>query len=134
MTETSALARIGGEEAVTRWMTLFYDRVQADPVLSPLFTGDIAVSREKQIAYMIEFLGGEARYTEQYGKPFLRFKHRHVRIGQPERDAWLKHFMDTMRETVEDQEMIVVVETMITPIADAMINHKPDQKDAYFFN
>jgi len=128
------LNRIGGEEAVGRWMTLFYDQVARHPVLAPLFTADLNVSREKQTAYMIEFLGGPANYTETYGKPFLRFRHRHVKIGQPERDAWFELFMGTLREVTEDQELIRIIEAAIAPIADAMINHKPDQKDAYFFN
>ena len=128
------LARLGGEEAVARWMTLFYDRVKTNSVLFPLFQEDLSVSREKQTAYMVEFLGGEAKYTEKYGKPFLRFRHRHVQIGQPERDAWLALFMETLLEITEDQEVISTIEAAVTPIANAMVNHKPGQQDAYYFN
>ena len=130
----SKLEIIGGEAVVADWMQRFYDRVAKNPVLIPLFPSDLTASREKQTAYMVEFLGGEKRYTEKYGKPFLRFRHRKISIGIPERDAWMNLFMETLREVCQDQSFIAGLESEIGPIATAMINHDPEKKDAYFFN
>ena len=128
------LAQLGGEAGVTRWMTRFYDLVAEHALLAPLFTQDIAVSRDKQIAFMVEFLGGPAKYTEQYGKPFLRFKHRHIAIGQPERDAWMELVMGSLAEITSDTSLIESLRSRLGSLADAMINHDPDKKDAYYFN
>ncbi len=134
ITETdSELARLGGEETIGRWMALFYEKIGEHPLLAPMFPS-LAESREKQIDYMVEFLGGPKRYTEKHGKAFLRFKHRHVKIGQPERDAWLALFLQTLREITDDPAMIEQIEARIAPIATAMINHRPEKEDSYYFN
>lgn len=128
------LEQLGGEAAVVRWMTRFYDLVAEHSLLAPLFTQDIAVSRDKQIAFMVEFLGGPAKYTEQYGKPFLRFKHRHITIGQRERDAWMDLVMSSLAEITSDAPLIESMRSRLATLADAMINHDSGKKDAYFFN
>ncbi len=128
------LEELGGEEGIQRWMERFYQRIAAHDLLAPLFTADITVSRDKQVAFMTEFFGGPPRYSERYGKAFLRFKHRHVRIGRPERDAWMELLMATLMETGADQPLAVEVERRVAVMADAMINHKPEKKDAYYFN
>ena len=128
------LERLGGETGIAHWMELFYDRVAQNPILKPIFPGDLSESRKKQTAYMIEFLGGPKRYTEAYGKPFLRFKHRHFRIGVQERDAWMEAFLGSMREVTEDAGLIAEMEAAVGAIATAMVNHHPEKKDAYYFN
>ena len=130
----SELEQLGGEAGIRKWMTLFYGAVPDHPVLAPLFTADLAISLERQTAYMIEFFGGPAKYTESYGKPFLRFRHRHIRIGEPERDAWLALLLKTLEEVTSDEDLIESVRRKIEPIATAMINHHPEKKDAYYFN
>lgn len=128
------LARIGGEEGVARWITRFYEMIAAHPRLASLFTQDLMVSRDKQIAFMVEFLGGPAKYTEQYGKPFLRFKHRHIKIGREERDAWMELVMVSLAEVTSDTALIEELRSRLTFLANAMINYRPDKKDAYYFN
>ena len=128
------LTRLGGEEGVVRWMTLFYDMIAAHPQLASLFTRDLQVSRDKQIAFMVEMFGGPAKYTEQYGDAFLRFRHRHVKIGQEERDAWMELVMVSLAEITSDAALIEELRSRLAPLADGMINHRPDKKDAYYFN
>lgn len=125
---------LGGEEGVTRWITRFYEQLAEHPLLAGLFEQDMEVSRDKQVAFMVEFFGGPARYTEQYGKAFLRYKHRHIRIGRPERDAWMELIMACLRETGAEQGVIADVESRLAPLATAMVNYDPEKKDAYYFN
>lgn len=137
MTEPAAetlLDRLGGEPVVARWVEAFYDAVAADPLLRPLFPEDLTESREKQFAFFVEMLGGPRRYTDKYGPAFLRFKHRHVRIGRPERDAWMAHAMETLRAAAPDDRIVADIEAKIAPLADHMINHHPERKDAQYFN
>lgn len=129
-----ALELLGGEAGITRWITRFYDMIAAHPLLAPLFTRDINLSRDKQIAFMVEFLGGPAKYTQLYGKPFLRFKHRHVTIGQAERDAWMELVMASLAGITSDASLTEEMRSRLAPLADAMINQHPEKKDAYYFN
>ncbi len=128
------LNRLGGEAGVTRWITRFYELIPHHPLLGGLFKQDMEESRAKQVAFMVEFFGGPARYTEQYGKAFLRYKHRHLKIGRPERDAWMELIMKCLGETLSDEQVIADVEDRLATLATAMINHDPEKKDAYYFN
>ncbi len=126
------LNRLGGEPAVAEWVRLFYARVAADPLLAPMFH-DLESARAKQLAYFVEFFGGPKRYTEAYGRAFLRYKHRHFRIGQAERDAWMQHVMAALREVVTDAAVLAEVERRLGELANHMINHHPERQDAYYF-
>jgi len=132
--DTSLIERLGGEEAVRRWVDLFYALVKADEVLAPLFPDDLSLSREKQFAFFVQMLGGPPLYQERFGRPFLRFHHRKVRIGLIERDAWMRRVMESLRQVSSDEELIAYLERRIAPLADHMINHHPESKNALFFN
>ena len=132
--ETALLQSLGGEAGIRQWVDGFYDRVAADPLLMALFPPNLSQSREKQWAYFVQFFGGTAYYTERYGKPFLRFKHRKIRIGLPERDAWMAHLLDSLRAQYGDEALVSEVERRVRPLADAMVNHQPGKQDTYYFN
>jgi hemoglobin len=130
----NALERLGGETAVRAWVNHFYDSVRQDPVLAPLFTADLSLSRDKQFRFFVQMLGGPQLYTERYGQPFLRYRHRHIKIGQPERDAWMALLIESLRKVTQDEELIEFLRSRIAPIADHMVNHQPGQRDALHFN
>ncbi len=48
--------RMGGEEAIRKLVEAFYPKVQADPLLSPLFPADITPVMEKQYLFLTQFL------------------------------------------------------------------------------
>lgn len=125
---------LGGEVVVRGWVERFYGRISRDSLLAPLFPKDLTESKEKQVAFFVQFFGGPALYSEKYGQPFLRYLHRKVKIGQPERDAWMALLMESLREITTDGDLIRKVEEKVGAMADHMINHRPDQKDALYFN
>jgi hemoglobin len=58
----------GGEAAFVRLINAFYDRVEADELLSPLFAGGVAEEhRLHVIAWWCEVFGGPTRYTDELG-------------------------------------------------------------------
>ena len=137
--ETSAakpplVERLGGEAGIRQWVDRFYDAVPDDPVLAPLFPEDLTVSREKQGAYFLEFFGGPPAYSQTFGRPFMRYLHRNVKIGQAERDAWMEGMMAALRAEQNDAELLGAVAERLGPMATQMINHHPARKDSYFFN
>lgn len=125
---------LGGEVVVRDWVERFYGRIASNSLLAPLFPKDLTESKEKQVAFFVQFFGGPALYSEKYGQPFLRYLHRKVKIGQPERDTWMALLMESLREITTDGDLIRKVEAKVGAMADHMINHRPDQKDALYFN
>lgn len=66
----------------------FYRRVSTDPVLRPLYPTDLGPSAHWLAAFLVQYFGGPAAYSEAKGHPRLRMRHVHLRIGRAERDAW----------------------------------------------
>lgn len=62
-TEQTDYERVGGADAVTTVVQLFYERVLADPELSGYFTGvDIPRLKRHQVLLISQVLGGPAEY------------------------------------------------------------------------
>ena len=97
MTE-SLFDRIGGSAAVEAAVDLFYDRVIADPILTPFFESvDMTKQRAKQKAFLAMAFGGPANYTGSD----LRTAHAPlVERGLSDRhfDAVAGHLQDTLEQ------------------------------------
>ena len=58
----------GGREAFERLIDAFYDRVEGDELISPLFPGGVSREhRDHVILWWSEVFGGPAEYTEKLG-------------------------------------------------------------------
>jgi hemoglobin len=58
----------GGGDAFRRLIDAFYDRVEADELLSPFFPGGVSEQHRAHVtAWWCEVFGGPARYTQQLG-------------------------------------------------------------------
>jgi hemoglobin len=58
----------GGRDAIQRLIDAFYDRVEGDELISPLFPDGVSREhRDHVILWWSEVLGGPADYTEQLG-------------------------------------------------------------------
>jgi hemoglobin len=134
LAKSTALDLLGGEPGIRRWVDRFYSQVPGNPVLAPLFPPDLTESADKQFAFFVEFFGGPALYSQKYGQAFLRYKHRKAKIGVPERDAWMGLMLSSLKDIVDNPELVQAVGERLDPIATHMINHDPDKKDAMHFN
>ena len=89
----------GGEETFTRLVHRFYQEVAADPVLRSVYpTPDLGPAEEHLRLFLIQYWGGPATYNELRGHPRLRMRHVRFRIGETERDLWLKHMRTALDE------------------------------------
>lgn len=58
----------GGEPAIRRLINAFYDRVEADELLSPFFPGGVSEEHRDHVAgWWCEVFGGPTRYTDELG-------------------------------------------------------------------
>jgi hemoglobin len=56
--------RLGGETAVEAAVVRFYDKIMADPKLSPFFADlEMGAQIKKQVAFMTMAFGGPSKYT-----------------------------------------------------------------------
>ncbi|MBC7560849.1 MAG: oxidoreductase [Dermatophilaceae bacterium] len=93
----------GGAVAITRLINAFYDRMEADELLSPFFPGGVSQThREYVSAWWIEVLGGPATYTEQLGGyEAMLSHHRGLGITGEQR----LRFATTMSQAADDADL-----------------------------
>ncbi len=89
--------RVGGQEFFDRLVERFYQAVEADPVLRPMYPEDLNEPAAHLALFLGQYWGGPATYSEQRGHPRLRMRHVQFTIGLAERNAWLTHMVDAVR-------------------------------------
>ncbi|MDX6199643.1 MAG: hemoglobin [Actinomycetota bacterium] len=94
---TTLYDQVGGEPTFRRLVDLFYDEVETDPVLRPLYLDeDLGVggaARDRLSLFLMQYWGGPTTYSDNRGHPRLRMRHAAWRITSRERDAWLSHML-----------------------------------------
>ena len=94
---TTLYDEVGGEQTFRRLVDLFYDEVETDPVLRPLYLeedlGPGGAARDRLALFLMQYWGGPTTYSDHRGHPRLRMRHAGWRITSRERDAWLSHML-----------------------------------------
>ena len=120
--QPALLERIGGREVIERVVARFYDLVEADAELRPLFPENLEAGRLKQELFLEQWLGGEPRYSELYGHPRLRMRHFPFLIDERAAGRWLRHMGTAFPDAgVGEQEMQEVF-AGLGPLARHMVN------------
>ena len=95
---------VGGAETFARLVRRFYAGVATDPVLRPLYPPEDLASgaaEERLRMFLEQYWGGPRTYSERRGHPRLRMRHAAFRVGERERDAWLRN----MRAAVDELDL-----------------------------
>ena len=95
----SIYEQVGGDATFRRLVDTFYAKVEADPLLRPLFPDDLNPGKERQFLFLTQFFGGPPRYNEQRGHPRLRARHLPFPIGSREAEVWLGHMLAAIDKT-----------------------------------
>ena len=114
--------QLGGPEPFHRLANAFYDRVEKDTLLRPMFPGSLTCARRHLALFLIQFFGGPAEYTAQRGSPRLRMRHEPFAIGAEERDHWLGHMLDAIDEVATPEPARTTMREYFTTAATFLIN------------
>ncbi len=90
---------IGGEEPLRLLVDSFYDKVDTDPILRPMYPPELAESKRRLFLFLVQFFGGPSHYSEERGHPRLRMRHFPFAINLQARDHWLEHMWNAIDET-----------------------------------
>jgi hemoglobin len=116
---------VGGDATFRRLVDDFYQRVEADDLLRPLFPADLAPGKEWQFLFLTQFFGGPTRYAEQRGHPRLRMRHFPFAIGQRARDHWLTHMLAAIDAVGIEEPMRTVMRDYFERASAHMMNVDP---------
>jgi hemoglobin len=90
---------VGGYATFEKLVDHFYDAVEQDPVLRPMYPESLEESRKHLAMFLSQFFGGPPEYSMQRGHPRLRARHLPFIIDRKERDAWVTHMLAAVDET-----------------------------------
>jgi hemoglobin len=117
---------VGGEAFFVELVDGFYARVATDLLLRPLYPDDLTESRRHMALFLQQYWGGPGTYSEQRGHPRLRQRHAPFVIGEPERDAWLRHMDAALAAVAAERgtpaEVVAEIRTYFASAADFMVN------------
>lgn len=82
-----------GDAPFRRLVEAFYVGIESEPLLRPMYPEDLEASKEHMFLFLTQYFGAPPRYNALRGHPRLRMRHVPFAIGQPERDAWVRHML-----------------------------------------
>ncbi len=95
--EASLFEQLGGVAGITRLVARFYDRVLADPDLSPFFE-HVAIDKLRRMQY--EFFSAALGAPTRYSGRSIMQAHAGRRITPPHFQAFVGHLAVALEETV----------------------------------
>lgn len=121
---TPLYQRIGGADAVKAAVTIFYDKVLADPSIAPFFEGvDMARQASKQRAFLIMAFGGPNAYTGAD----MRRGHAHLvarGLNDAHFDAVVGHLAATLTELGVPDSDIAEVAAIAESVRDDVLGRE----------
>ena len=93
---------VGGQPFFDALVERFYERVEADAVLRPLYPDDLEPGKRSLALFLGQYWGGPTTYSDERGHPALRMRHMRFHIGPRERDRWLEHMASAVAQVCDD--------------------------------
>jgi hemoglobin len=93
--EPSFYDEVGGMATFERIVDRFYDGVETDEVLRPMYPeADLAdgSARRRFMLFLVQYWGGPSTYSEERGHPRLRMRHAPFVVDETAQEHWLTHF------------------------------------------
>lgn len=118
----SIYEQAGSDAAFQRLVDEFYARVEADPLLRPLFPAELGPGKERQFLFLTQYFGGPRRYEELRGHPRLRMRHAPFPISPREAARWLAHMLAAIEAAAIADPAAEALRDYFRQAAPAMVN------------
>lgn len=120
---TEIYSRIGQEQPFYDLVEAFYQGVETDLLLRPLYPDDLTGAKRHLAWFFIQRFGGPTHYGDQRGHPRLRMRHVPFRIGPAESAAWLRHMSAAVEAVPELAPFREVLGRYFAESAAFLVNH-----------
>ncbi len=122
--EVTLYEYVGGDEFFVRLVDSFYEGVETDDVLLPLYPepADLGPARRRLALFLIQYWGGPTTYLDERGHPKLRMRHFPFHIGTVERDRWVHHMLRAIERTTDDEQVRTMLTDYFVPAAEHLRN------------
>jgi hemoglobin len=120
--DISVFELVGGQPFFDALVDRFYERVELDSVLRPIYPEDLGPGKRALAMFLAQYWGGPPEYSAEKGHPRLRMRHAPFIIGQRERDAWLASMFAALDEGDAPEAGKAAMREYFAMAATAMIN------------
>lgn len=107
MVEESLYEQVGGEPFFEKLVDGFYESVEKDEILRPMYPEDLTDARRHMTLFLVQYWGGPRTYQDERGHPRLKMRHVPFRVTKSARDAWLSAMtsaMERVRDELSDEQ------------------------------
>ncbi|HEX5095162.1 MAG TPA: globin [Acidimicrobiia bacterium] len=125
MSDQTVFEAVGGQAFFDRLVDAFYERVEHDEVLRPLYPDDLEPGKHALALFLGQYWGGPPAYSAVKGHPRLRMRHAPFVIGPAERDAWLTAMFAALTDAAPPPEIETAMRDYFEMAATHMINSVP---------
>ncbi len=95
--EATVYERVGGRAFFDGLVARFYERVEVDPLLRPMYPEDLGPAQVHLAGFLAQYWGGGTEHSsDERGHPRLRMRHLPFVVDPPARDAWLRAMEDAL--------------------------------------
>lgn len=116
---------VGGQPFFDALVERFYERVEQDPVLRPIYPEDLGPGKRALALFLGQYWGGPPIYSQEKGHPRLRMRHAPFVIRWQERQAWF----DNMRAAVEESDAPTEIKARMIEYFDSAATHMINAND-----
>jgi hemoglobin len=114
---------VGGMPFFEQLVDAFYEGIEHDPVLRPLYPDDdLAGAKRRLSLFLGQYWGGPTTYMEERGHPMLRMRHAPFHVGATERDHWLLHMAAAVERCTPPGEIRDMLMGYFVPAAEHLRN------------
>ncbi|MGO2112064.1 MAG: globin [Pseudoclavibacter sp.] len=90
---------VGGQATFDRLVTAFYERVQRDEVMWPMYPQhDLDGAIWRLSHFLGQYFEGPTTYSQERGHPRLRMRHLPFQVNPDARDRWIRHMTEALDE------------------------------------
>ena len=122
MTQTTVFEVVGGQPFFDELVERFYERVEHDAVLRPVYPDDLRPGIRALALFLGQYWGGPTTYSDEKGHPRLRMRHAPFVITGRERNAWLAAMLASVDEADAPEAARELMRDYFTTASTAMIN------------
>jgi hemoglobin len=113
---------VGGQPFFDALVERFYQRVETDPVLRPVYPEELEPGKRALALFLGQYWGGPAAYSAEKGHPRLRMRHAPFAIDAAAREAWLSAMLASVDEGDAPEVAREMLREYFTMASTAMIN------------
>lgn len=122
MSKSKTIYEMLGEDNLRLMVNRFYDLVQENEKIAPLFKDNFDTIRQKQFMFLTQFFGGPQLYSEQFGHPKMRMRHLPHKITIEAKEEWLKCMKEAVYSLDVDEKLKDAIYNSFPAIAQHMVN------------